>query len=844
MPTTREEMHELADELLVASVREATGNSDATPRPGQTRLMHDILDTMLGSYSTTSKIPGHHSGKAGTGSGKSFAAGVPAVIVAMEKRERTVISTESLSLQSQIIDKDAPTIARAALGLWDWAPKTAVLKGWSNFGCAARATSAAHDVLGTEANRVLPHGESRLLSELADQVDALVAAGPEVVFTATGRVSRSRAALASMDMIPVDGLQLPREEFLKLLSWVLRESSEYDTEAHPGDKHSYNGMVRDHASWSAVSVSPAECPGVDSCPFGDVCRPAAGRAKAAAADIVVTNHSMLAVQAAVGAPVVVGNRKLGVFRHIVMDEAHGLASNVRNQGAKAISGRRITDVRKTFERVMGIDDDANKAAWTVAEKSNSKLADRADGLADLLDGRLTALAALAGRKESVYKVPRNDDPLDGDIAEQILVWLARLNKEIPQPKINDGMKAMLALRRAHAKVEALIADISAARNTESGAARWIEPAVESDRVSKFTKAFIPATLKVSPVDVSGMLRTNLYTSDVLAERDDEEQVYVEDDDGDGFREVIKIGPKWMIPEDEWSSSGNPQEKIPPRYALSVTAISATLPSGFCYEVGLDTQVVTYPTPFTDAYAGSALYVPRAVDPVDVEALKSSWSRDSSRPKFDTARHEQWAADHMETLVRANGGSALVLAAKGESGRNYAARLRETVGPLGIEVYSQWDGMPIGQLVASWRENKHAVLVGTKSLMTGVDAPGDTCSLVILDRIPRAASNPVDDARVEAIMERLDIDRWAADRYVYAATAALLCEQAVGRLIRMPTDRGLVAVLDPRLLKTGPYAYSRASRELYLAALSAFDRRISNPERAIEFITGLREQTAA
>jgi ATP-dependent DNA helicase DinG len=136
-----------------------------------------------------------------------------------------------------------------------------------------------------------------------------------------------------------------------------------------------------------------------------------------------------------------------------------------------------------------------------------------------------------------------------------------------------------------------------------------------------------------------------------------------------------------------------------------------------------------------------------------------------------------------------------------------------------------------------------VLVGTRSLMTGVDAPGETNTLVVIDRIPRAPGNPVDDARVEALMKRLETDKWAADKFVYASDAAVLTQQAVGRLIRSMTDSGLVAVLDPRLLKIGPFKYQEQTRQVYMKALAQFEHKTSHLEEAVAYLHARRATQA-
>jgi ATP-dependent DNA helicase DinG len=126
-------------------------------------------------------------------------------------------------------------------------------------------------------------------------------------------------------------------------------------------------------------------------------------------------------------------------------------------------------------------------------------------------------------------------------------------------------------------------------------------------------------------------------------------------------------------------------------------------------------------------------------------------------------------------------------------------------------------------------------------MTGVDAPGETCSLVIIDRVPRSPSNPIDDARVDDLNERLG-DRWAADRFVYAVDAALLLDQASGRLVRATSDTGMVACLDPRLLKApggrpGPLTYPEPTRQVYMAGLYQFGVKIAAKADALEWLAG-------
>lgn len=265
--------------------------------------------------------------------------------------------------------------------------------------------------------------------------------------------------------------------------------------------------------------------------------------------------------------------------------------------------------------------------------------------------------------------------------------------------------------------------------------------------------------------------------------------------------------------------------------LTVCTISATLPDGFTRDAGLKAQPRHYPSPFDDAFKNSMVFIPRVVDAHDVDAVSSD--RYGSQ-KFDTGKHQKWATQHIIDLVNANRGSALILSSTVSAGKAYAAALRAAAGGR-WNIHSQWDGENARVLIGRWRDDISSVMVGTRSLMTGVDAPGATNTLVIVDRAPRSASNPVDDARVEAIAEAVGGDRWAADRMVYVSDAALLLEQAAGRLIRSQSDSGMIAVLDPRMLNAGPFRYQAQVRASYQKALEKFPHKTADSATALAWL---------
>ncbi len=109
------------------------------------------------------------------------------------------------------------------------------------------------------------------------------------------------------------------------------------------------------------------------------------------------------------------------------------------------------------------------------------------------------------------------------------------------------------------------------------------------------------------------------------------------------------------------------------------------------------------------------------------------------------------------------------------------------------LYQKDDQVPT--LLRRFREDPRACLFGSTTLWQGVDLPGVTCQLVVIDRIPfPRPDDPIAQARAEAV----DASGGSGFMAVSAAHAALLLAQGAGRLIRTLEDRGVVAVLDSRL----------------------------------------------
>jgi len=139
------------------------------------------------------------------------------------------------------------------------------------------------------------------------------------------------------------------------------------------------------------------------------------------------------------------------------------------------------------------------------------------------------------------------------------------------------------------------------------------------------------------------------------------------------------------------------------------------------------------------------------------------------------------------LVKASQGGALCLYTSHHAMREAAKHLaQETSYPVRCQ-----GEMGKKALIEWLKTTPHAILCATASFWEGVDVPGDALRLVIIDKIPFAPQSPVQQARQAALGKRAFID-------LSIPEAALALKQGFGRLIRTVTDRGVVAILDPRL----------------------------------------------
>ncbi len=207
--------------------------------------------------------------QAGTGTGKSLAYLAPALTV----DGPVVVSTATLALQSQLVDHDLPRLADAVEPLLGRRPTFAVLKGRHHYLCLARLDNATEEEPGDTLFDAPRPGGTTWLGE-------------------AGRLGR---------------------QVQRLRDWAEKTDTGDRDELDPGV---------DEQAWRLVSMPARECVGAARCPFGAECFADASRARAREADVVVTNHSLLAVDMLAGRHIVPPHQLL------IVDEAHELVDRV------------------------------------------------------------------------------------------------------------------------------------------------------------------------------------------------------------------------------------------------------------------------------------------------------------------------------------------------------------------------------------------------------------------------------------------------------------------------------------------------------------------------------------
>ncbi|KOT65721.1 MULTISPECIES: ATP-dependent DNA helicase [Streptomyces] len=613
--------------------------------------------------------------QAGTGTGKSLGYLVPA----LAHGDRVVVATATLALQRQLVERDLPRTVEALHPQLRRRPQFAMLKGRSNYVCLHRLHEG------------VPQEEEEGLFDPFEHA------------TPTSKLGKG---------------------LLRLRDWA--------DETETGDRDDLTPGVSDRA-WGQVSVSSRECLGASKCAYGAECFAEAARERAKLADVIVTNHALLAIDAIEGAPV------LPQHDVLIVDEAHELVS-------------RVTGVA-TGELTPG---QVNRAVKRAAKLVNEKAADQLQTASETFE-RLMELA-LPGRLEEIPEDLGYCLMALRDAARTVISALGTTRDKSVQDEDAVRKQALASVESVHAVAERI------ANGSEYDVV-WYE---RHDRFG--------ASLRVAPLSVSGLLREKLFAdrSVVLTSA-----TLKLGGDFNGVGASLGLAPEGTEGEDV------------PRWK------------------GLDVG-----SPFDYGKQG-ILYVAKHL----------------AQPGREGSRTDM--LDELAELIEAAGGRTLGLFSSMRAAQAAAENLR---GRLDMPILLQGEET-LGELIRTFAADARTCLFGTLSLWQGVDVPGPNCQLVVMDRVPfPRPDDPLMSARQKAVEEAGGNGFMA----VAATHAALLMAQGAGRLVRATGDRGVVAVLDPRverarygsfLRKSMPEFWYTTDRNQVRRSLAAIDAAAKAAEGA-------------
>jgi ATP-dependent DNA helicase DinG len=153
-------------------------------------------------------------------------------------------------------------------------------------------------------------------------------------------------------------------------------------------------------------------------------------------------------------------------------------------------------------------------------------------------------------------------------------------------------------------------------------------------------------------------------------------------------------------------------------------------------------------------------------------------------------------EHLGELIDAAGGRTLALFSSWRAVEAADTHLRNVLSERPIRIITQKRGDAVAPLVEKFANDETSVLLGTMTLWQGVDVPGASCTLVAIDRIPFPRP---DDPVMSARSAEVDAAGGSGFMTISLPRAALLLAQGTGRLIRSVDDRGVVAILDSRIV---------------------------------------------
>jgi ATP-dependent DNA helicase DinG len=625
---------------LSAQVRKALDAAVAaiggSTREGQIEMAEAVANALTDRH--------HLMVQAGTGTGKSLAYLVPALV----HGRKVLVATATLALQRQLVERDLPAVVPALEKALGRSITYGIYKGVGNYVCLQKMN----------AEDVDPDAELLLESSYLEK------------------------------------------DAKRLIAWA-------KTPGVSGDRD--DAPEVDRRVWAANSLSGRECVGADVCAWGSQCFAAKAKAHAQEADVVVTNHTLLAIEIVDSHPI------LPERDAVILDEAHEFMDRTTQAVTEELTSGRVQRAAAMARKYMP--GKPSDALTNAADSFHDSMAD----YGEIVKGDFAA----QGRLEEIPSV-----------------------LEAPIRKLKDAATTFVQLISADDEI--IDPDENAERARVKGAVQEIATTagkllkMGDEHVLWYEPTF--STLHLAPLSVSHILRANLLTKTPVIATSATLTV------GNNFDAMARsIGFVVGSDVDEASGDGD----IDPA----------------------NVQMLDVGSPFDFANQG-VLYMPKHL------------------PEPGRDGPSQAVLDELGELIDAAGGRTLALFSSWRGVEAADAHLRSVLVDLPISIITQKRGDAVGPLVERFAKDETSILLGTMSLWQGVDVPGNSCILVAIDRIPfPRPDEPVMSARSSLA----DASGGSGFMQVSVPRAALLLAQGAGRLIRSIDDRGVVAILDSRIV---------------------------------------------
>lgn len=519
-----------------------------------------------------------------------------------------------------------------------------------------------------------------------------------------------------------------------------------------GDVEKRVGKLDDE-TWSMLSGSKIFC-NDNQCDDKSRCFTARARSKALGSNIIVVNHALLQADLEMkdGQNSALTEGLLGDFNTLIVDEAHALEQVLIDGWTEEINGWELINLTSSVSSAM--------------DKSTS-VSDFPEGLRYRVENATDDIKSVLDITQNFFELQYANEEwrrLSVSLCEQrvvggsgpLLSAMSAFEEDLPV-KV-ERVKATLDETKKH-----LTEAITKAREEEvKGVLREMSKGL---RAAKQLSDFCSTLLYASKSKTGVVRKFDVPHAVVL--------------DGYESRDGTHRVKVRTVPLDV-------SEKVSALWqGRSAVLLSATLTDLTTGTFGYTALSLGFPE--HESLKTESAFTYRDVQQVYVTPARL--------PVVDTVDRAQYSFEELVELLEASDGRALVLFTAKTELEDCAERLLQLQarGKFSHPILVQAQGVDKQVLLENFKQDKHSVLVASKSFFTGVDVPGDALSLVVLCKFPLSQFN---------VVCRKQIDHWRGKGYpsFYENSSLTTFQQAAGRLIRSNGDHGVVAILDQRVTR--------------------------------------------